>query len=165
MESDRRSSIRPDANPGMFAFDKRQESRALKAVTFAVLADVFPPAIGGSLSFGFAACSLLSMGYAKELALEEQQQAYRRLGDRHACLACIGDTDLVRQLRDGLTPASCDPNGSYSDAASLGPAPKDMASTNRMSPAGIPMFYGAKDRQRYAPPRFTSRLAIGLCAR
>jgi hypothetical protein len=39
-----------------------------------------------------------------------------------------------------------DPDGSYSDAASLGPAPKDMASTNRMSPAGIPMFYGAKDR-------------------
>lgn len=30
-------------------------------------------------------------------------------------------------------------------AAELGPAPADLAAANRMSPAGIPMFYGAED--------------------
>lgn len=36
------------------------------------------------------------------------------------------------------------PDGSY-DAASLGSPPNDVASLNRMSPAGISMFYGADD--------------------
>jgi len=33
------------------------------------------------------------------------------------------------------------------DARALGPAPASQASANRMSPAGIPMFYGAEDEE------------------
>ncbi|TWB23423.1 RES domain-containing protein [Nitrospirillum amazonense] len=59
------------------------------------------------------------------------------LADLNLITAIISDTDLIR-IRIGKTP--------YTTSAEIGTPPPEFAiQSNRMSPAGIPMFYGAFD--------------------
>lgn len=59
------------------------------------------------------------------------------------------DVELVREMKAGTQLFRArihNPNESYSTASELGTVPKEKAVyPNRMSPAGIPMFYGATD--------------------
>lgn len=61
----------------------------------------------------------------------------------------INEVDLVQTMKAGtrwLRARVHDPAKKYTSAADLGTAPlKTAVAANRMSPAGIPMFYGAAD--------------------
>lgn len=62
----------------------------------------------------------------------------------------IGAVELLREMKAGtkwFRARIHNPEESYSTASELGTVPKDKAVyPNRMSPAGIPMFYGAEDK-------------------
>jgi len=61
----------------------------------------------------------------------------------------VQELGLVKTIPPGQTLArarSCDPSEPFTTAAELGTAPGEKAvSSNRMSPSGVPMFYGAQD--------------------
>jgi RES domain len=70
------------------------------------------------------------------------------------------DTGLIRQLESGTPIYRARPHGiwvAFDRAADLGTAAREKAFVNRMSPAGIPLFYGAVDagtavREAWAGP-------------
>ncbi len=64
--------------------------------------------------------------------------------------ALVVETGLVRELDAGTDVYRARPhapNVSYTTAAELGTPPREAAFSNRMSPAGIPLFYGAFDAE------------------
>jgi hypothetical protein len=58
---------------------------------------------------------------------------------------------LIAEIPKGTIILRCRPRENkaerFSKARELGPAPRRFARQNRMSPAGIPMFYGSDDKQ------------------
>jgi hypothetical protein len=63
----------------------------------------------------------------------------------------VHELDLVKTIAAGRVFARarpCDPLKPFKSAADLGPAPVEKAvSSNRMSPSGIPMFYGSEQME------------------
>lgn len=61
------------------------------------------------------------------------------------------NNELLREIPEGTTywrgrlAGSFDEASNFSSAATLGPPPRDRASNNRMSPAGVSLFYGSED--------------------
>ncbi|KUH73660.1 hypothetical protein AU184_07270 [Mycolicibacterium novocastrense] len=65
-----------------------------------------------------------------------------------ALVALIVDLNLIGTVDGPLFRGrmfTLEPNVADHSASTLGPAPADVATANRMSPAGISMFYGASD--------------------
>lgn len=73
----------------------------------------------------------------------------------------IKEVELVRMMDAGtrwFRARAHDPAGKYASAADLGTAPRKAARfPNRMSPAGIPMFYGAGDEATAIAETYTPK--------
>ncbi|CAH0496406.1 RES family NAD+ phosphorylase [Novosphingobium sp. CECT 9465] len=57
---------------------------------------------------------------------------------------------MIRKLPQGTEFYRCrekKPGENFAEPRELGPAPRQFAAQNRMSPAGIPMFYGAEEQK------------------
>jgi hypothetical protein len=84
----------------------------------------------------------------------EPADMLRKLGE------LVVETDLIRELEPGTRIYRARDHGlgvAYDRAVDLGTAPREAAFANRMSPAGIPLFYGAFDadtavREAWAGP-------------
>ena len=73
----------------------------------------------------------------------------------------INEVGLVRTMKAGthwFRARVHDPSKTYTSAADLGTAPREAAvASNRMSPAGIPMFYGAGDEETAIGETYTPK--------
>ncbi len=66
----------------------------------------------------------------------------------HTLGELVVETNLIRELDPGTVVYRARDHGlgvAYHNAADLGTAPREKAFDNRMSPAGIPLFYGATE--------------------
>jgi HEPN superfamily RES-like protein/RES domain-containing protein len=82
------------------------------------------------------------------------EEMLRRIGE------VIEQVDLVQEMKPGtrwFRVRVHDYDGAPTTAAALGTAPRRRATSNRMSPAGIPMFYGASDPETAFSETFTPR--------
>ena len=80
------------------------------------------------------------------------RENWERSSEPYAILESLGkivtELDLTKTFRAGSTVVRARQHSSietYMTASQLGTAPKERSSQSRMSPAGIPMFYGALD--------------------
>ena len=114
------------------------------------------------IPFRRATQDIESSDYEEILAEEQEGVAASRMLD--AIGEAIQEVGLVKRLPPSTKffRARVGPAGKpYRSARDLGPPPPKKAVANRMSPAGIPMFYGAQDDHTAIAETVSGRLEAG----